>query len=469
MMAAVRKQIEKDETGDAEEEGQFFYKALSLYARYFLFTDTTSYPNPKIPVPAPIILHCQLLLNPLLSRINSLLMACGLSHKNHSIVLSSLSKELSISIHKPLITLNLSTNLRDSRYFSIRHSDRKKRSVVVAGSCGEQRRCSGSLNSPLEPTSSAGRSLSRVLQNDPVLFYDAVSDELNRLAVDRDGAIARMNLSCGSDEACLHRRIAKLKEHECQVAIEDVMYMIIFYKFREIKVPLIPRLHECLYNGRLEILPSKDWELETIHSLDVLEMIKEYLTTVLGWNPRSSVVVNWSITRVQKLCLSRVYAASILFGYFLKSASLRHNLEQNLPETTHDIPSGNCPCVLESGSCILKNLVLDQIKVQRSTTMSRVSNALGKKGGNLRCYMMGFDPGMLQVCGRMKSKAAMDLVENHCSALFGITESSGGRDEVILTSLSSLKRLVLEAIAFGCFLWDAEEHVDGVYRLMNEY
>lgn len=68
-----------------------------------------------------------------------------------------------------------------------------------------------------------------------------------------------------------------------------------------------------------------------------------------------------------------------------------------------------------------------------------------------------------------KPGEAVSLVEKHSWALFG-DEKTGmiETNEVIVTSLSSLKRMVLEAVAFGSFLWDTEDYVDNVYKLKED-
>ncbi|KAH9621471.1 hypothetical protein KSS87_020512 [Heliosperma pusillum] len=308
-----------------------------------------------------------------------------------------------------------------------------------------------SVNLPLKPTTPAGKSLSTVLQNDPKLFYDAVSSELHQLSDDRDDAFTRFKLSLGSPEASLHRRIAELKEAECQVAIEDALYMIISYRFSEIRVSLVPSLSRCLYNGRLEILPSKDWELESIHSPEILELVREHLSVVLGWKPGSSVSVNWSTTQVRRQHLSHMYVGSVLFGYFLMSASLRLRLEHNLPLNLRDA----------CGSHTIKHFGFDELVTSGRTSMSQVSNRMRNKDATLRCYVTGLDTETRNVCSKLKSQEGVELIAKHCEALFGNGE------DLILTSLSSMKRLVLEAVAFGCFLWDAEQFISPIYKLKD--
>lgn len=220
------------------------------------------------------------------------------------------------------------------------------------------------------------------------------------------------------------RRIAQLKEHYCQTAIEDIMYMLILYKFSEIRVPLVPKLPSCIYNGKLDICPLKDWELESIHSYDVLELIKEHIDAVISLRLNSTLTDNQATTQINKHHLSKVYTASILYGYFLKSASLRHQLEFSLSE--HH----------------------------------------GSLTKQLRHYISGFDPKILQRCAKPRSHEAKNLIENQSLALFGPKES---QETIVTSSFSSLKRLLLEAVAFGTFLWDTEEYVDGAFELkVNE-
>lgn len=348
-------------------------------------------------------------------------------------------------------------------FFGDRRFKRRALIAVASADCEFS-----SLNTPLEPKSFAGKFLSRVLQNDHDYFHVAVGKQLEQLAADRDEAVARMNLSLASDEAALHRRIAELREHECEIAVEDVMYMLVLHKFSEIRVHLVPRLSRCIYNGRLEIWPSKDWELESIHNFEVLEMIREHLTAVIGWRADSNVTDNWATTQIPRLQLCGVYAASILYGYFLKSISLRHHLELSVAEANCDlgITCRNPLPQSELWSCGIKNIAFGRISNTQSISVGQDSCSRGKKREKLRRYIMGFDPETLQMRAKPKTKEVVNLVEKHSCALFG-DEKTGliETNEVILTSLSSLKRIVLEAVAFGSFLWETEEYVDAVYKL----
>ncbi|KAL5562171.1 hypothetical protein UlMin_031918 [Ulmus minor] len=345
---------------------------------------------------------------------------------------------------------------------------RRFRALTVVAVAGAGHCEFSSLNSPLEPRTPAGKDLVSVLQNHPQLFKIAVDDELKLLADDRAGAIDRMNLSADSPWACLHRRIAQLKEKECQIAVEDIMYLLIFQKFSEIKVHLVPKLSRCIYNGRLEIWPTKDWELESIYSFEVLEIVREHVAAVIGLRVNSSITENWAMTEIKRSVLSRVYVASILYGYFLKSALSRLHLEQCLSVESRDLHLKQKSSLKFQEMCShgIKDLLLGHVGSMESKSCGQGSSRQEKKSESFRCYVMGFDPETLQRCAKLKSQEAMNLIESHSLALFG-NEKTGSMetDEVISTSFSTLRRLVLEAVAFGSFLWDTEECINNVYKL----
>ncbi|XP_047330682.1 UV-B-induced protein At3g17800, chloroplastic-like [Impatiens glandulifera] len=306
-----------------------------------------------------------------------------------------------------------------------------------------------SLNTPYTPKSSKGKILSTVLQNDIRDFHSVVNVQLKGLVDNRQQSVDRLNLSVGSDEECLHRRIAELQGNESQISVQDIIYMLIVYKFKEMEVHMVPKLSSCVCNGRLEIYPSKDWELESIHSLEVLEMVKEHLTVVIGWKENSTLTENWATKQVHTHHLCRIYAASILYGYFLKSASIRRNLELCLSVANQNMGLA----AIGHGSRNLTSL-------GQYSPFSR-----GKQCETLKGYLMRFDTKTLQMHAKPKTKEAAKMIEKHSLALFGVNEHEDEEIDVISTSMSSLKRLVLEAIAFGSFLWDAEEYVNAIYKL----
>ncbi|KAL6497854.1 hypothetical protein OROHE_026881 [Orobanche hederae] len=342
----------------------------------------------------------------------------------------------------------------------------RRRPSIVATSASRTSKCQfGSMSAPLEPRTTAGGFLSGVLLDDHGSFQVAARRELERLAAERDEAAARLQLSLGSDEACLYRRIAELKRHECREAVEDVMYMLVVYKFSEMRVHLVPKLSKCVYNGRLEIWPAKDWELESVHSFEVLEMVREHITAAVGCKVNANITDTWSTTKIQRLRLCKLYAAGILYGYFLKSATLRHYLERNLGTSNTLLGLGPWNEVSEKFSIRSRHVAYGHAGGTRFP-VGRLSYCLGTKEENLRFYVMGFDRETIRMCAKPKFKEAVSVIERHSCALFGDDEKGLlDIDDVITTSFASLRRILLEAVAFGSFMWDVENCVNDVYML----
>ncbi|KAJ0971881.1 hypothetical protein J5N97_019840 [Dioscorea zingiberensis] len=377
---------------------------------------------------------------------------------------------------RPLSTLASLTPFRLSsnsqglfRMRRIRSFGAKRVPAIFVMASGDSNECDWrSVGTPLEPQSPEGKFLCGILKNHPHIFRAAAAEQLKELALERESAFARWEHSVGSSESSLHGRIAQMKEQECQIAAEDVMYMLIVHNFSEIKVPMVPNLSKCTNNGRLEIWSSKDRELESIHGPEVLEMVREHLTNILKWRGKSDIVASWSTMKIKRLQLGRLYAASILYGYFLKSVSLRHHLELSLALSHDDLSLDKMiqfPLPKVHKHEPEENLV--PLGCSSDMTFSFCPSKIrGGKTKRLRGYMMGFDSKTLQLCAKLRSSEAANLIEKHSWALFRDQESESlVKDELIDVSFSGLKRLVLEAVAFGSFLWDVEGYVDSVYRL----
>lgn len=334
----------------------------------------------------------------------------------------------------------------------------RAQSLVITASAESNEYASKSVGTPLEPRTPEGKFLCGILKNHPHIFSVAASEQLEELATDRENALARWEHSAGSSESCLHGRIAEMKELECQLAIEEVMYLLVVHNFYEIKVPMIPNISKCTNDGRLEIWSSKIRELESIHGPEILEMVREHLSNVLRWKG-TDTAENWFTLKIKRLQLGRVYAASIMYGYFLKSVTLRLHLE-------HSLPSMHLPTSSFQNHQREENLVALRCSDDIASSPSSPSSSGGRKADGLRGYMMSFDSKTLQLCAKLRSREAANLIEKHTWALFGCPVKKNDDDsEIIAVSASGLRRLVLEAVAFGSFLWEVERYVDSVYRL----
>ncbi|EHA8587702.1 hypothetical protein COCNU_scaffold002996G000020 [Cocos nucifera] len=247
-----------------------------------------------------------------------------------------------------------------------------------------------------------------------------------------------------------------MKDCECRIAVEEVMYMLIVAKFYEIKVPMVPNLSKCIKYARLDMSSSQDAELESIHAPEILEMVREHLSNILKWKGKINLMENSSMIHIKRVQLGRIYAASIMYGYFIKSVSLRHQLELSLARTDEDLPLGQ----LMNSELFKKEQEENLVALGCSFDMAsslHPSYDRRRRVEKLRSYMMGFDSETLQICAKLRSQEAVNLIEKHSYALFEDREKSTQKnDGNIIVTYSAFKRLVLEAVAFGSFLWDVE-------------
>ncbi|KAL5702850.1 hypothetical protein ACHQM5_028014 [Ranunculus cassubicifolius] len=339
------------------------------------------------------------------------------------------------------------------------YARRKRQSLIVGVANTESRTSiSNGVGTPHEPSSQEGKLLSMILQKENHFFEFAVSEQLDELVSARDQAAELKNQTSNSMQSLLQKRIAEVKEKECQTAVEDVMYMFIVHKFSEVEVPMVPKLSECVSNNTLEIWPSKCRELESIHSLEVHEMIREHVINILRMKGKFNSMDGETTTKMDKIHIGRLYASSIMYGYFLKAACFRRSLDSSiartpaaLPPVCHGVPSLAAESY-SGGFTSVGNL--DHI----FNPMCLESPRLEK----LSSYVKRLDSDSLQKCAKLKSKEAINLIEKHTWALF---EDKKIGDDNIDVTFTSLERLVLEAVAFGSFLWDVESSVDSVYGL----
>lgn len=181
-------------------------------------------------------------------------------------------------------------------------------------------------------------------------------------------------------------------------------------------------------------------------------MVREHVATVLHVIGKSSLSKAPATTNIDSLHLGRIYASSVMYGYFLKSVCFRREMDLGLALSHEDFQYYSTHFqVAEIHACDLPSL--------RTLGLLR-------RGDKLSSYVKGFSSESLQRCARLKSKEAANVIEKHTWALFGdksISQIGSGREIVI--TISSIERLVLEAVAFGSFLWGVERSVDSAYTL----
>ncbi|KAK4283371.1 hypothetical protein QN277_000326 [Acacia crassicarpa] len=348
--------------------------------------------------------------------------------------------------------------------------------VVKASSLSPESSGSNTKIAPLQLESPIGQFLSQILISHPHLVPAAVEQQLEQLQTDRDAEKQNVEEpSASGTDLVLHRRIAEVKANERRKALEEILYALVVQKFMDANVSLIPSITPDS-SGRVDSWPSEDGKFERLHSPEAYEMIRNHLALILGNRTNDPDFV----AQISKLRVGQVYAASVMYGYFLKRVDQRFQLEKTmkiLPTTAEE--NGEQQVVMEdrrpsNGEDPAQAMPHPEVSTWPSGDVSSEEFGNGIKPSRLRAYVMSFDGETLQRYATIRSKEAVSMIEKHTEALFGRPEivitAEGAIDsskgENIKISFGGLKTLVLEAVTFGSFLWDVESFVDSSYHFV---
>ncbi|KAI5656372.1 hypothetical protein M9H77_25165 [Catharanthus roseus] len=325
---------------------------------------------------------------------------------------------------------------------------------------------------PVQLGSPVGQFLAEILRSHPHLLPAALDQQLDNLQGERD-AHAK-STPPASPDLLLYKRIAEVKEKERRKAVEDIIYCMVVHRFVDNDISMIPKISSTSDPvGRVDFWPNQEQKLESVHSPEAFEMILSHLSLVLGERVVGPLD---TIIQMSKIKLGKLYAASIMYGYFLKRVDERYQLERSM----NTLPEG---------------FNEDQARFQAPTPEKQLwdpdslivippddddGGGLRDSGSDgeshrLKSYVMYLDAETLQRYATIRSKEAISLIEKQTQALFGqpdimVTEDGSldtSNDEVISLTFSGLTMLVLEAVSFGSFLWDAEGYVESKYQFIK--
>lgn len=324
--------------------------------------------------------------------------------------------------------------------------------------------------SPLEFESPVGQLLAQILQTHPHLLPAAIDQQLENLQTDRDA----QKEEAASSQDFLYKRIAEVKEKERRKALEEIIYSMIVHKFLDNDISMIPKISPTSDpTGRVDFWPNQEQKLESVHSPEAFEMIQSHLSIVLGERlvgPLETTV------QISKIKLGKLYAASLMYGYFLRRVDQRYQLER----TMNTLPKGFDEDRARFEDPSPANRLWDpdsliRILPDSGDPVGDFTDTGEEKSYRLRSYVMYLDAETLQRYATIRSKEAISLIEKQTQALFGrpdIRIADDGSietasDEVVSITFSGLTMLVLEAVGFGSFLWDAESYVESKYHFFN--
>jgi hypothetical protein len=375
----------------------------------------------------------------------------------------------------------------------------------------------------MDPGSAHGQMLAHVLDNESHLFTAAVEATLDRMSEEldaeeqRQGSVdvtadegesgrTRSDAPGGADGGLvLFRRIQAMRAAERRNGVQDVMYANILQKFRTLNVDMLPPLDEEMLHLRGVDLTQLT---NGVHSVEALSMVKEHLMGMLG--PEASAAYSNTLVRTSKLQAAQMYAASIMFGYFLRKADKRFSLDRamgTLPLNPEE-SARSLEALFESASAMDSVDEADAAGFNLNGARGDFPSFDGNDGVSddyastdetrasgkttLKQYIQSFDAATLAETARVVSLEGVVLAERQTGALFGSVEAlaremqsalegsgngqpitspeelmrrvedvvGNGKVKTVTLPVATQRRVVLEAVAFGSFLRDAEAFVD---------
>ena len=321
----------------------------------------------------------------------------------------------------------------------------RRGAVKVAAAKGSDEENPTFQGAPMSPGSGHGQMLAHVLDAEPQLFEAAVEATLDRMIDELD----QQEQSAGSIDVSqdekdkggmvLFRRIEQMRALERRSGVQDVMYANILQKFLSIGVDMLPPLddEDVLLRGvDLTKLTSG------VHSVEALEMVKEHLMGMLG--PQASNAYSNTLVRMSKLQCAQMYAASIMFGYFLRKADKRFKLDRamgTLPMNPMDSAKAleelfNSASAMDSmdeadgagiGGFANSEFpgasgVFDVDEKGNATEDAAGASKPDSNNLTLKQYIQSFDQNALAETARIVSMEGVTLAERQTGALFGSIE-----------------------------------------------
>ncbi|KAE8681525.1 hypothetical protein F3Y22_tig00111330pilonHSYRG01271 [Hibiscus syriacus] len=332
----------------------------------------------------------------------------------------------------PRFAANLSKPSPIKPFSSVSYSKSRSRRMPLGSRRGMVLKASVSPDSsepnaqvaPLRMESPIGQFLYQILVSHPHLVPAAVEQQLEQLQTDHDAEEKKEELSASGTDLILYRRIAEVKANERKRALEEILYALVVQKFMDANISLVPAITSSSADpsGRVDTWPSQEDKLEQLHSDEAYEMIQNHLALILGNRLGDST----SVAQISKLRVGQVYAASVMYGYFLRRVDQRFQLEKSVKIL---------PNASDGEESSIEQTVGDDTKPSYQVVSSHPEVSSWPAGGispggfgneikpsRLRTYVMSFDGETLQRYATIRSKEAVGIIEKHTEALFGRPE-----------------------------------------------
>lgn len=304
---------------------------------------------------------------------------------------------------------------------------------------------------PAKVRSLAGQKARQLLVENPVLFEVNLEEELSSLSSSpalpmQDGA----NRSTKDAAlASLRARIQEVQESDRGRSASELIYLAVCAGFQRAGYSPVQSLQA---GGRVDLgskLLNEDLLTSRIHSEEVLGAVEDHLTQSMpgGMAAKNSAALQQTVLLPQ-FNLGQAYAMTIQYGYVLRRAQSRLQLERSL----HPSAEG-----LDSLRSYLKRIGPGMFQDAMVSVEAHVAAKLQVEGvfGDLQMLK-----GQLMKSIESRRSSGRDTGAMLQEAV------SAGEVASLLLGASDVRRLLLEAAAFGALLWEAESKASELASLV---
>lgn len=287
---------------------------------------------------------------------------------------------------------------------------------------------------------------------------------LDQQRFDEEEQRSKMDDKAKEDTLVLRRRMEEVRQNERARIVTELLYLKVCSKFKSLEVPLIPPMQGG-GDVKFGTLDLKGLTTD-IYSKDALDLVRDHLFRIIGQQGSTSFMGGMAVVQIALFQAGQVYAMSALFGYYLRRVDARYQLEklagsfggwgeeggeESNPFSDQD----------KEGMSSLKDYVskFGPSEVQRMTTIASVEAQMAMEQqvtalfGDLRDLKEKLVNALGQVSSNEEATAKLEQA------------IQAGEVESLRITSDDLRRLVLEAVAYGALLNDSEKSVDTVYEL----
>jgi hypothetical protein len=296
---------------------------------------------------------------------------------------------------------------------------------------------------PANVYSGQARMASELLKEDPGLFDASIDNLLENMSERREKGDVQQKGSAR--------------------VVTELLYLKVSSMFKKLQIPLIPTLQGV---GEVNFNPVDFKSLtKNVYSGDAMELVREHLSRIIeqssGQNAASDLFMDGkAILSMPLFEASQVYVISCLFGYSLRNADQRFQLEK----LAGSMGAGHGANTLEEDKNSAQSL-MKYISLFGPEDMQRILSISSVQARSVMELQVGALFGNLSVLKAKFAKALEEIFSSEQSHKSLMQAFKDNEVESISMTHDDLTRLVLEAVAFGSLLNDAEKQIHNVYEL----